>query len=377
MPRVFLTRCESYEPRAVRAGVEAAFDAFDAARHLRPGTRVLVKPNMLSAMPPERAVTTHPAVVEAVLRLLADCGAAVCVGDSPGIGSCRRVAERAGIAEVVERFGAKLIEFDQSVEVATPGDSLFRRIEVARAAVEAEAIINLPKFKTHGQMVLTMAVKNLFGCVVGPRKAQWHVAAGRDREAFARLLLELARLLAPRLNLVDGVTGMDGNGPSAGRVRPVNVLLAGEDALAVDRVAARLAGLAEDSFPLVCAARKSASFAPSLGPVEIIGAPAEGIELKDFVLPANVDAQFGPRVLRRFLKRAVAARPRVNRRACRQCGVCVKHCPPEAMRLAKGRVQIDHALCISCFCCQEMCPQQAISIRRGMLARLVIRRSAP
>ena len=223
-------------------------------------------------------------------------------------------------------------------------------------------------------MVLTVAVKNLFGCVVGYRKAQWHAAAGREPDAFARLLLELWQLVAPSFNLVDAIVAMDGNGPSAGRVRPMNVIMAGENALAVDRVAARLVGLSEDKFPLLRAARQTEDYAEALGRIDMVGDTVESLALKDFELPAGCDAELGPRFLRRIFKRALAARPEVNRRKCHACAVCVENCPPKAMIEADGRVRIDYAACISCFCCQELCPQQAIDVRRGWLAKLIIHR---
>ena len=378
-PRVFLTRCESYDPEVVRRKVEDAFDAFGgAARFGGPGRRVLVKPNLLLAAPPDKAVTTHPAIVEAVARMMLETGATVTIGDSPGVSRAVKVAEKAGIRAVADNLGVPLVDFEESVEVKTPEGFLFKKIEIARAVAEADVVINLPKFKTHGQMVLTMATKNLFGCVAGPRKAQWHMAAGRDRDTFARLLLELSVLAAPKFSLIDGVVGMDGNGPSAGRVRPANLILAGEDAFAVDRIAARLVGLADDAFPLIRAARKMDAFAGRFGQIEVVGGSVDALALHDFVLPAAAEMQwFRSRIVRRIVKRAVAARPVVDARKCNACGTCVRSCPPEAMKIAGGRVQIDRSACISCFCCQEMCPRQAITVRRGWLARLLIHRSTP
>lgn len=375
--KVFVARCESYGPPTVQRKVDDAFAAFGGVeRFVRPGMRVLVKPNLLAAVPPEKAVTTHPAVVEAVLRLLLDAGARVTIGDSPGITRATKAAEKAGILDVAQRLGVQVIDFDDSVELKAPDGFLFKRIEVARAVAEAEAIINLPKFKTHGQMVMTLAVKNLFGCVVGPRKAQWHMAAGRDRDTFARLLLELSLLVAPAFSVVDGVIGMDGNGPSSGRVRPVNVILAGIDPLAIDRIGARIAGLDDALFPLIGAARTIPACAASLGEIEVVGEPVDSVKLADFALPAAADVQWlRLKPIRRLLKRAITARPEINTARCEACGICVRSCPPQAMTLESGRVTIDRSLCISCFCCQEMCPQHAVDVRHGWLARILFHRS--
>ncbi|HUW30275.1 MAG TPA: DUF362 domain-containing protein [Planctomycetota bacterium] len=377
--RVFVARCETYDPQTVQQKVDAAFGAFGGVgRFVRPGMRVLVKPNLLLAAPPEKAVTTHPAVVEAAVRLLLDAGAKVTIGDSPGIVHGTKAAEKAGILDVAQRLGVKVIDFDDPVELKTPDGFLFKRIEVARAVAEADAIINLPKFKSHGQMVMTLAVKNLFGCVVGHRKAQWHMAAGRDHDTFARLLLELSALVAPAFSVVDGVIGMDGNGPSAGRVRPVNVILAGDDPLAIDRIGARIAGLDDARFPLIRAARKMPACARGLGRIEVVGDPVDSVKLADFNLPMASDLQWlRLKPVRRLLKRAITARPAIDRARCEACGVCVCSCPPRAMTIAEGQVTIDRSLCISCFCCQEMCPQHAVDVRHGWLARILFQRSRP
>ena len=373
--RVFVARCESYDLQVVQRRVGDAFAAFGGvARFVRPGMRVLVKPNLLHAAPPEKAVTTHPAVVEAVLRLLLDAGARVTIGDSPGTILGANVAEACGILDVARRLGVPFIDFDESVELKAPSGFLFKRIEVARAVAEAEAIINLPKFKSHGQMVMTLAVKNLFGCIVGHRKAQWHMAAGRERDTFARLLVELSLLAAPAFSLVDGVMGMDGNGPSSGRVRPVNVIMAGTDPLAIDRMGARIAGLDESRFPLIRAARKIPACAARLGEIEVIGDPLESVKLADFVLPPAADVQWlRLKPIREMARRAITARPQIDAARCEGCGVCVRSCPPQAMTIVDGRVTIDRSLCISCFCCQELCPQHAVGIRHGWLARILFR----
>jgi uncharacterized protein (DUF362 family)/Pyruvate/2-oxoacid:ferredoxin oxidoreductase delta subunit len=375
-PKVFLARCNTYDQKTVDQRIREAFSAFGGVDAVMPsGSRVLVKPNLLMSYHADKAVTTHPAVIEALLKLLLDAGARVTIGDSPGFGSAARVAQKAGIADVAARLGVRIVEFNESVEVTTPPGSLFRKIYVARAALEADAIINVPKFKSHGQMTLTLAVKNLFGCVVGRRKAQWHMAAGRDHHAFARLLLELAGLLAPCFNLIDGIVGMDGNGPSAGRARPMGVLLAGPDALAVDHIAAAIAGISENRLPIEITARQIEHFEASLRQIEVVGAKVQDLALDDFEPPESVDVQFGPRFLRRTLRNALAARPKVDRQQCQACGICADSCPPQAMTLRNTRIEIDHSACISCFCCQEMCPHHAIDTRRGWLARLLIHRS--
>ena len=181
MNRIVLARCDDYELSQVRAAIVQLLEPIGGMEaFVRPGERILLKPNMLSAKSPEQAVTTHPVVVRAVAELVREAGGRVAIGDSPGIGGFQRVAEKSGIARAAAESGAELIEFNDTVDLT--GSGTFRRLTLARAYWEAGKIINLPKLKTHEMMTMTCAVKNLFGAVVGAEKAGWHLKAGASRE---------------------------------------------------------------------------------------------------------------------------------------------------------------------------------------------------
>ncbi len=216
MIKVALEKVESYDGEAVKAGLVNLLAPLGGIEtFVKPGERVLIKPNMLSAKPPEAAVTTHPAVLRAVIELVQSAGAVALVGDSPGFGTLRSVAKRSGMLAVVEATGAELVEFSETRAVASTGK--FRRFEVAAAYLQADRVINLPKLKTHEMMTLTCGVKNLFGILVGAAKPAWHLQAGFDRELFARVLLEIYQLRPPDLTIVDAITAMEGDGPGEWR----------------------------------------------------------------------------------------------------------------------------------------------------------------
>ncbi|HEX9023227.1 MAG TPA: DUF362 domain-containing protein, partial [Geobacteraceae bacterium] len=224
--QVCIGQCDTYDYPVLRDAVVSLLKPLGGIGHfVRPGERVLIKPNMLAAKSPEAAVTTHPTLVRVVAELVRDEGCEVLIGDSPGLGGFRRVAERSGIWRAALESGARLAPFDDVVEQG--GKGTFRRIAVARAYWEADKIINLPKLKTHEMMTMTCAVKNLFGAVVGAGKPAWHLKAGTSRDLFARLLLEIYLLKKPVLNIVDAVWGMEGNGPGNGDPLRMGVLLAG------------------------------------------------------------------------------------------------------------------------------------------------------
>jgi len=361
-------------PNYVREGVESALDRLLSTlggmeAFVRPGQRVLVKPNMLAGKTPEKAVTTHPEIVRGVIRLAQRAGGIVSVGDSPGVGSPRQVARRCGILTVIEETGASFAPFSESVK-ERPGGT-FHELEIARDIVEADVVINIPKLKTHQMMGLTCGVKNLFGAVVGMRKPRLHLQAGTDKDFFALMLLELAEHIRPALTIVDAITAMEGDGPGSGDPVHIGVLLAGASPIAVDTVATELVGLPPSAVWTQKAARKTGRHGSRPEEVEITGDELAGLRPRRFRPAKSTDVNFGlPPFLKRPLKQALTARPVPDKVLCERCGLCVKHCPPEVMEISGDRLRIDYDRCIRCFCCQELCPKGALLTRQGLLLRL-------
>jgi uncharacterized protein (DUF362 family)/NAD-dependent dihydropyrimidine dehydrogenase PreA subunit len=335
---------------------------------VHPGERVLIKPNMLLAKAPEKAVTTHPEVVRGVIELVKEAGGVPLVGDSPGVGSCRRVAEKSGILRVIEESGAELVEFVDSVEVT--GQGLFKRFAVARPYMEADRLINLAKLKTHEMMTMTCAVKNLFGAIIGTGKAAWHLKAGVDREMFSRMLLEIYLLRKPDLNIVDAVVAMEGNGPGSGDPRQVGLLLGGINPVAVDAIAAECVGIPKKLLHIERMAEKLHLDGADRADIKTVGTPPEEARVTGFRLPHISDVQFGlPSFLKNRLRHYLTSRPIAIPEKCHLCGVCVDTCPPQAIAIKDGRLTFDYHRCIRCFCCRELCPDGALDIREGTLLK--------
>ncbi|HEY6873074.1 MAG TPA: DUF362 domain-containing protein [Geobacteraceae bacterium] len=371
MHTVAIERCTTYEREAVKAAlVNLLAPLGGMPAFVKPGERVLLKPNMLSAKTPEKAVTTHPAVLRAAIELVREAGGIPLVGDSPGIGDFRKVAERSGMLPVIEETGAVPAEFAEAVEVA--GNGLFKRIELARPYLEADRVINLPKLKTHEMMTMTCAVKNLFGAVVGHGKAAWHLKAGADREMFARMLLEIYLLRKPDLTIVDAVTAMEGNGPASGDPVRVGLLLAGKNAVAVDVIAAEIAGIPNRLLYLERTARKLGIDGAERDTVETVGVPLTEARVAPFRLPPISDVQFGlPPFLKNRLRHYLTTRPCAVPEKCRLCGICADACPPRAIEIRDGRLVFDYHRCIRCFCCRELCPDGALEVTEGALLRFI------
>jgi len=370
METVSIARCTTYDHTRVREAVISLLKPLGGIEaFVQPGERVLLKPNLLAAKAPEAAVTTHPAVVKAVAELLRDAGCRVMIGDSPGIGGFRKVADKSGISQAARESGAELVEFDETIELR--GGGTFRRIAIARAYWEADKIINLPKLKTHEMMTMTCAVKNLFGAVVGAEKPAWHLKAGTSREQFARLLLEIYLLKKPALTIVDGIVAMEGNGPGSGDPVELGALIAGVNPVAVDMVAGRLAGIPGELLHVEREAARMGLAGTKMEEIEIAGVSPDRFEGPQFSLPTGLDVQFGlPAFIKKGLRRHLTSFPVADARRCVLCGICRDACPPEAITIKNSSLVINHGSCIRCWCCRELCPHDAMGVRRGMLLRI-------
>ena len=375
MEKVSIIRAENYDLPALRLAVLRLLEPLGGiAAFINPGDRVLLKPNMLAAKEPDKAVTTHPSLVQVVAELVRDSGGTVLIGDSPGIGSFLRVADKSGIASAARASGSTLVEFSEAIELQ--GRGTFRSISIARAYYEADKIINLPKLKTHEMMTMTCAVKNLFGAVIGTEKAGWHLKAGCSRELFAQLLLEIYLLKKPALNIVDAIFAMEGNGPGSGDPVKLGLLIAGVNPVAVDVIAGELTGIPADLLPIEREAAKMKMVGALREDIELCGEAMATVPEMRFKLPSGLDVQFGiPSFLAKALKRHLTSYPAADKETCVLCGICRDACPPVAITIQNSALSVDNARCIRCWCCRELCPHNAMATKRGLLLRVLTRLS--
>lgn len=368
---VGIASCGDYEIESVISSVRSLLGLLGGVEHfVKPGFRVLLKPNMLSPRLPEKAVTTHPAVLEAVSHLVREAGGRPFFGDSPGIYSPEHVARTAGY----NRLGLSLGDFKNTYEVSFPEGYLCKSFSLAHALREADLIINLPKLKTHGQMIMTCAVKNIFGCIPGFRKSQFHLKM-QKKEHFAMMLLDLYRCVKPALSIVDAVVAMEGNGPGGGDPRKLGFLAASSDAVALDTVCADIIGLDPLSIPYLKIAHDKKCGATLLENIEIIGDHQDRFKLSDFKIPGILtDMSFNVPVPNWILRRWLTPQPVINKKQCKKCHECVKICPaqPKALSASDGKTPLfNYSHCIRCFCCQEICPHAAMSIKPSLFSRFI------
>jgi uncharacterized protein (DUF362 family)/NAD-dependent dihydropyrimidine dehydrogenase PreA subunit len=374
--RVSLKRIQSYDPQAILDAMRACLAPLGGmGAFVRPGQKVLLKPNLLAPFAAHKAVTTHPAIVRAAILLVQEAGGRPFVGDSPGVGSLGLVARVCGITPVLEETGAELADFSTSLEREAPGNQVAKRLTLAKAVSDVDVIVTLPKLKTHGQMTFTGALKNQFGLIPGNLKSQWHFRLQR-KEWLAALILDIHRVARPALAVMDAIVAMEGKGPSGGKPRPLGAILAGPDLVAVDTLACLLIDLEPRFVPVLEAARGQGIGATTLAELEIVGEDWRTLRVPDFEKVSKLEDLLRivplPKPMLNWVREQWTARPRIVDGRCTECGVCEDGCPvsPSAIHpQAPPDRQVDDEACIRCYCCHEFCPQQAIALEHSLLAR--------
>jgi len=401
-PRVSIVRCTTYDLDAVEAAIRCALEPLGGiSAFVQPGQRVLLKPNLLRAVPPERAATTHPAIVAAVARLVFEAGGQPIVVESPGGPYMARwlnaVYKATGMYWASEVSGVPLNEDYRSVNVPHPEGALLHRLDIVQPLTEADVVINLPKFKTHNLVGLTLAVKNLFGLIPGTTKMGYHSKL-QDRSLFCEGLLDIYTYVKPALHIMDAILGMEGEGPSGGDPREMGLLLASPDGLAMDTVCAALVGLEPTAVLTTRRAVARGLTSGRLEDLEIVGEDWEAVRIPNFRMgiempidpglakgplravlqkissgEASQGRKTGPLArLSRWLGTQMVAAPYAGPK-CIGCGFCARHCPVNAITIVNRKAVMDLSKCIRCYCCHELCPETAVELRKPWLGRLLSR----
>lgn len=343
---------------------------------VQPGEKVLLKPNLLGPFRPESAVTTHPAVVEAVARLVIDAGGRCFVGDSSGCGSHESVLKATGIGEVMRKLRLEWADLDTPAEYAFPNARVARKIRLGAPLAQMNKIINLPKAKTHVQMVATGAMKNLYGYLPGTSKSEYHYRL-KTREWLAELQLDLAVVLPPVLNIMDAITAMEGEGPSGGTPRQLGFLAASPESVALDMVTFRAMNLDPEEIPLLAAAKRRPFGTTDWNGIELVGATPEELLCRDFQPIRQLGNPLRllplPQKVLDFVQRRWKAVPHIDRSRCVKCMRCRDGCPVRPAAIDPDRSAVaDPARCIKCYCCHEFCPVKAISVNPTFLERFLL-----
>lgn len=366
MSTVAITRCESYQPDLVDQAIKEACLA--AKMPDVKGKTILLKPNILSDSKEELGITTHSQIVRSIIRLLQKEGAKrILVGDSPGLHTASFRPRASGIWTVIQEEGVEWVDFTDHPIIRTIPYARGKKLPLAQALEEADLLFSLPKLKTHQLMYATGAVKNLFGLVPNLHKSPCHLAFP-TREQFASLMVGIASVAKPAFSIMDGVIAMEGPGPANGSSRPVGLILASQDALALDYAQAQIMGYAPLDVPIVAEGlRRNLGSIPSEYPLlsarELIIEDYKRIEVqkKTNFLSALILPFFAGPFIRARVKRQRKA-PLFLEEPCILCKKCIQICPVDALRVEERHIAIDETACIRCYCCHEVCPASAILV---------------
>ena len=373
--RVWLAQCPDYG-QSLEEKIEKAFDALQVWDKIRPGMRVVLKPNLVMSSKPEQAIITHPAFTAAVGKCVQKAGGRVVIAESPGgpytPAAMKAMFRATGYRDMAEACGFTLYTDCKSREVTLPQAKRCRELSVVEPFLDRDYLIDLPKLKTHSMVGFSGAVKNLFGTVPGLQKPELHCRFP-EREPFSEMLCDLCHFLGPDLSLMDGIWAMEGNGPTGGRRRDLYVIGGSESPWALDVAAASLVGLEPEKIVMLREGHERGYGPLDLSELELVGDPMETLLAPDFLKAEASSTDFIdrlPKFLRPAAKKLATPYPRIDKKRCVGCGKCAESCPQHTISLRDGKAVIRYQNCIRCFCCHEMCPKHVVQIKRLGLLRL-------
>ncbi|MBE6647258.1 MAG: DUF362 domain-containing protein [Ruminococcaceae bacterium] len=370
--------CSTYNKKEVKIALSSLLDSIGGLDFVTDGMCVAIKANLVTFAKPEEAVTTHPALICALIELLKERGASrVIVGDSPGglynAAFLNKVYSVCGLKAVEEAGGELNHNFEQK-------ETHFENAKVAHTFTytayldEADAIIDFCKLKTHGMMGMSAAAKNMFGVIPGTMKPEYHFRFP-DPADFARMIVDIDEYFSEKIKLciADAIVGMEGNGPTQGTPRQIGALLASKCPHKLDMVCAKIIGLDPDTIPTLGAARERGLIPTSIDDLNIFG-DVDSLVIPDYnnvavrhsLLFDNKSKIFG-----KVARAALEAKPTVKANECKGCEKCKQICPAQAIIMKDGKPVIDRKKCIKCFCCQEFCPFGAMKVHRPLLAKIL------
>ena len=375
MNDVSIVKCEDYSSENITKAFDELFELLGGLDWVKPNMKIVIKANLVTFMKPEAAATTHPALLCELVKRLTERGAEVVVGDSPG-GIYNSVYVNriysATKMDDVKKYGGSLNENFEQSEAKFENGKVLKEFPYTSYLDDADVIINFCKLKTHGMMGMSAAVKNLFGVIPGIKKPEFHYRYP-DHSDFANMLIDLNEYFKPKLNIVDAVVGMEGNGPTAGTPRQIGAILASENPYKLDLACASIIGITKDDVPTLAESFKRGYIPESVEKLDI-NDDISKYYIKDYenILThkalsfENKETLFG-----RTATKLLQAKPNLDEKACIGCAKCAEVCPVKAIEIIDKKAKIDRKKCIKCFCCQEFCPKGAMKVKRTLLAKIL------
>lgn len=376
MTVVAAKKCYSYQEDELSEKLDFILNELGGLeKFINAGDQVVFKINLLLGKEPEAAVTTNPEFIRILAKKVRALGAEVIIADSPGgpfnDKLLKRAYKKSGIYSLALKEGVKLNYNTDSRKHEYKAGKINKSFQLVSYLDDADLVINLPKLKTHGLTMYTGAVKNLFGCIPGVLKAEYHLRMQSVYD-FSRMLNDLAGLVAPELTIMDAILGMEGDGPSSGHPKKFNYLLASISPYYLDLAAVRLMGIEpEEKVPSIEAALKDQLIKKNS--LELRGdriEPLNNVEIPKIEKKNNLLNSKLPDFLSDILEKFLRPKPIFKKDKCIGCGTCAENCPPAAILMTGDLPEVDLEACIRCFCCQELCSYNAVEIKYPLLAKL-------
>ncbi len=303
--KVGIISCDDYDEMQLQRKIIEGFRLFGGVeKYIGFGDKVFVKPNFIRAPrtrddPP----ITNPALLYSLCKIIKDLAAKPIIGDSPAFGTVHRILKKCGYEKKMRELGVKLVQLRRTVEVKRTVAGEEKKFVFSKDIHESDVLINVPKLKVHGQMGMTLAMKNIFGCVPGKRKAWRHMKYGDKEDGFARMIAETFAAFPPAFTILDGIIAMERHGPTGGDPAHIGLLLFGEDCVAIERVIAEILGIEPETLPVYRAAAGMGIGENRLEKIEIVGKPLAEIRPRRLVPSDKTPIRFSiMRVIRSTLK---------------------------------------------------------------------------
>ncbi len=377
MVKVSIVKCENYDHNRVKKAILESLELIGGlGKIIKPDDNVMLKVNAIAGFPPEHAATTHPAVVGAMVEIVKEAGGIPYVGDSSGAyGFTAQALELSGIKKACEEHGGKLVNFESTGTYAVKlNGRVLSSINVAKPALDCDVLVSLPKMKTHMLTKYTGAVKNFFGVIPGGGKAAIHRMAPTE-ESLSHAVVDIYSALKPKLAVMDGIVGMEGDGATNGTPIASNVILSSMDCVALDAVAPEVMGFSHRDVLTTCIAGERGLGVGELDCIEVVGEKINDVRL-GFKKPSRIYYRL-PTFLGRFVFKNAENMSRVEiSNDCRRCRICVESCPVSAITLFPSPL-IDQKKCIKCYCCHELCRSGAVKLKTSYLGRRQLKRWYP
>lgn len=387
-PTVYLTPAENYDENIISEALDKLLRSDEistALSRVREGMTVGIKANLVSAMSPDKAATTHPQLICALVRHLRTLGANVIIGDSPGgiytEAFLNHVYNATHMSEAVEAGAILNDDFGQV-------DTVFEDAKVLKAFTytswldKCDFLINFSKLKSHGMMGMSAATKNMFGVIPGTMKPEYHFRFPNVSD-FSNMLVDIDEYFADKtlFCLVDAIEGMEGNGPTKGTPRHIGVLAASASPYVLDVICAQLISLECNTIPTLIACEQRGLIPKDKADVPVCFCGADDLTVDAFVVKDYHNIAVRQSMLfdskgkwiSSVLRRLLESRPTLKAKDCVGCGKCRDICPAKAITILDRKAMIDRSLCIKCFCCQEFCPTGAMKVHRTLIAKMLVK----